>query len=72
MEGFPVTMWCSLYCTGNEVVGDMDIDYGDGRVVSLPLCQECADKLQNNPALALDLVPVDVLDLNIEEALGNT
>ena len=72
MTGFPITMWCSLYCTGNEAVGDMDIDFGDGKTVSLPLCQECADHLQKNPDLLLDLVPVDVLDLNIKEVLGNT
>jgi len=71
IEGIPVTMWCSLYCDGNPAVGDMDIDYGQGRVVSLPLCQGCADHLQKNPRLALDLVPEDVLDLDIEDALGN-
>lgn len=71
IEGIPVTVWCSLYCDGNEAVGDMDIDYGEGLVVSLPLCQECAETLQNNPRLALDLVPIDVLDLNMNDALGN-
>jgi hypothetical protein len=71
MTQFPITLWCSLYCEGNEAVGEMDIDWGGGHVVSLPMCQECADHLQKNPALALDLVPVDVLDLNIQEALGN-
>lgn len=69
--GIPVTLWCSLYCEGNEAVGEMEIDYDGGKVVSLPLCQECADTLQKNPALALDLEPGDVLDLNIEDALGN-
>lgn len=72
IPGVPITMWCSLYCEGNEAVGDMDIDYGEGLVVSLPLCQECAEKLQADPKLALDLKPGVVLDLDTQEALGNT
>ena len=67
MDGIPVTLWCSLYCKGNEAVGDMDIDFGDGNTVSLPLCQECADHLQDNPHLALDLKPIDVLQLDTQE-----
>ena len=72
IEGIPVTSWCSLYCGGSEAVGDMAIDYGAGLVVNLPLCEECATTLQNHPELALDLQPVDVLDLEQQEALGNT
>lgn len=53
-------------------MGDMAIDYGAGLVVNLPLCEECATTLQNHPELALDLQPVDVLDLEQQEALGNT
>ena len=65
IENFvPITMWCSLYCGGTEAVGDMHIDYGEGRVLSLPLGQECADPLQMNPALSLDLRPVEVLELD--------
>lgn len=72
MSQVPVTLWCSLYCEGNEAAGEVDLDYGDGLVVSLPVCESCATTLQNNPTLALDLKPDYVLDLNIEEALGNT
>lgn len=49
----------------------MEIEYADGQSVSLPLCQECADHLQKNPALALDLKPLDVLELDNEDDLGN-
>lgn len=71
MKGFPVTLWCSLYCEGNEAVGDMNIRYSESLEVSLPLCQECAEKLQRNPKLALDLKPVDVLELDEDDDLGN-
>lgn len=70
LNGISVTQWCSLYCDGNEAVGDMEIAYNGGKVVSLPVCQECADRLQENPLLALDLEPTDVLDLIIQDDLG--
>lgn len=66
----PVTVWCSLYCTGNEAVGDMDITYDKKNTVTLPLCQECADKLLADPKLALDLKPIDVIELDNEDVLG--
>lgn len=72
IDQFPVTTWCSLYCEGNEAVADMDLDYGDEAVVSLPVCNECMEKIQNNPSLLLDLTPVDVLDLETQDGLGNT
>jgi hypothetical protein len=67
-----MTLWCSLYCEGNEAAGEVDLDYGEGLMVSLPVCEKCAGILQENPALALDLKPDYVLDLNIEDDLGNT
>jgi hypothetical protein len=70
IPGVPITLWCSLYCEGNEAVGEMDIDYGDGMMVSLPLCAECAEVLQKNPALALDLKPGSVLDLDTQDIMG--
>lgn len=70
MEGFPVTLWCSLYCEGNEAVGDMVIEYDRGYKVSLPMCRECADKLEENPGLLLDLTPLDVLELDEDDDLG--
>lgn len=60
IEGVPITYWCSLFCSGQEAVGDMEIEF-KGDVISLPLCQDCANTLENNPALAIDLMPTDVL-----------
>jgi len=72
IPGVPITMWCSLYCTGNEAVGDIEVEFDKGNTVSLPLCEQCLETLQNNPSLLLDLRPDAVLELEAQDDLGNT
>lgn len=56
-----VTLWCSLYCEGQEAVGEMEIQFTTEQTISLPLCAYCADILEKNPQLALALAPGDVV-----------
>jgi len=43
-EGVQVTRWCSLFCRGNEAVGEITIDHKPGYTVQLPICEECLEK----------------------------
>ena len=47
------TTWCSLFCAGNEAIGELTIPLGDDADVSIPVCQECADEAQENPEESL-------------------
>ena len=59
--------WCSLLCTGTEAIGDITIEYPDGGSLTLPVCQECLESVQNDQALALALQPAAVLDLDPDD-----
>lgn len=40
-----MTIWCSLYCKGNEAVGYLDLTTAAGETIEIPCCRECADKV---------------------------
>lgn len=58
--------WCSVFCTGTAAVGDISIEF-DGGVLSLPVCADCLTVLQENPERALELEPLDVIELDPED-----
>jgi len=47
------TKWCSLFCTGNESIGELEIEFREGESVPVPVCQECLDQVMQNQKEAL-------------------
>lgn len=62
--------WCTVFCSGSEASGDITIDFESGSI-SLPICSDCLQLLQNDPQRALELEPGVVLELDPDnEAFG--
>lgn len=54
-----VTMWCSLLCKGNPAVGELTYEFAPGEPVSIPVCEECKDRVLagEHPMLDLEVGP---------------
>jgi hypothetical protein len=56
LEGAHITFWCSLFCDGTEATGELNAEFPDGQVITIPVCEECAEKvISGAPEYALDL-----------------
>ena len=63
LDGVTVTMWCSLLCSGNEATGDLVIEDPPGTERSIPICEECLEKIKNGASP----YRVDTLDDGVVE-----
>lgn len=45
--------WCSLFCTGNEAIGDMSLRLDDDVWIDVPVCEKCLVEIQKNQKDAL-------------------
>lgn len=53
LTGVQVTMWCSLFCTGNPATGELKVKDGEGWV-GIPVCEECRDRAMTSAGTVLD------------------
>lgn len=60
-EGVGVTLWCSLFCTGNLATGELVVESGHD-FIKLPICDECKDKVEAGTQSRLDSTPEGMLD----------
>jgi hypothetical protein len=54
--------WCSLFCTGNEAIGELSIRFTGDEWIDVPVCQECVDQIETNQQEALDRILGPVVD----------
>lgn len=54
--------WCSLFCTGNEAIGEMSIRFTTEDWVSVPVCEACVEEIRVNQQAALDRILGPVVD----------
>ena len=58
------TQWCSLFCTGNEAVGELTLPFEDnnGIFLDIPICAECLETVMQNQKEALARILGPVVD----------
>lgn len=45
--------WCSLFCTGNEAIGEIQVSLIQDEWTTVPVCRECLEEITKDPDAAL-------------------
>ena len=53
-EGAHIVHWCSLFCTGNEATGELNIEELPGVWTAIPICITCKEHIEKNTGKSLD------------------
>ena len=64
-ENVTIVNWCSMFCYGTEAVGEVSAP----GMPSIPVCQDCLDKLMSDDEAMKSIVPVSPEEQEREQSL---
>ena len=49
-----IVRWCSLFCTGHQATGDLNIENTPGTWIAIPICDDCKSHIEAGRGKDLD------------------